>query len=1825
MTLSKFPAYVRPLPRGGDIADCLSSDDINAVTRHLCNTNLAICDAIAFYNARTKTSSTDAEALGKELRSALQHHRHVLLPVHVRHHWASAVLTLQPSGRIQIIVYDSCPSMTTAKDMHHVFARMCLTRSDSELTFMSHGRQPRDSVECGLHVILIGMALRYGKLRSTPLPRNEPLPQASLNGWRRILEPVVNQDGALSPARLHELVAAAPEACALVNISVDAFPDGAHPSASANPNNAIEGGAQSAAAPLRPFVTLCTAKCPSLPRQKKQRTASSTRDPRHIDDPTVFDADAMESHDVELEFPLDRADWLAAAATEADKERLNVCFAVDGTPSSLALRTLPEELLADATFMAPLRTRSRLAYEADVEQLKRQTNLALTKVFGHGAKLDTSLVDSLLEQVVRHPLIRPDWCAVSTQQLAQVQRRGSVAKSVPLRPDTNVMCVGYEQLTDSPDSGHFIAMYYTEKSIRVVDSLIDQKPPAWPRQSTRSLISAFAELLRAHGRPVSDTVELMKSDLQDSNECGIFAINNLVRAATGQSGRLNRRQFLLAHAKMLHPSEYPFDLVPPRERQDMRKAQAPTVPKPCCGLKKIDPDGFWCSEHHPLALALSVRHTCSRKAASSKTRCQREAIGIAGVEWTCAFHASESELTLVRDFLRGLDVQLGVERLRVAAAAAARAAAEAPPPRRGRPPATFVHEPYQPVLAPRDTPAAPPLPPEGPAPMAQLSVGDGKTPMPTTVVRRTISGEPIGAVFEITSSHEHEKKHRWRGKVVARTREPASISLEVSHKFCGVCDQWHACPDAPARLVPTPKAHYFGIARAEGDDPPIVDDCDVDELGSDFGDDELPLTDDEAEAARDGMLELDLEREPLFNDLPAGSTDAPALRDALSWVWREVDPADPDRKPPSVHRINWRTYAVKTRDQHRRYLTWIRLAAQDPAWASLPLGKGVVELIMRLSHKRKWKWSTISTTYASVATALKQLEMYTLSQGIDLSDDHYFNTAKKRAVQNARQQALRPKKSAPLSESDYKSLLKELGPSNAEARALLALTWHLAGRIGDVRRLQPANFEFQNRVEPDTADAVPFKVTYVEGKGVAFWGLYTIHATLPEAEVKALRGHLATRSPHQHAFSQAAQRAVAKAVNAIPDHSVRSLRRGALVYLARCGVPDVHLQNLSGHRRKDTLMRYLGWGVESSEAADSAKLRAQLVHRTIPEGSGLGPRGGGRHAPYDGSRYAQKMGPYSGYGGDRRGRRTEPPPQLFSYQPPSRQALGLGRRDDNPEWPLHVKRVTLLDLDGISSQVECTELRNYMQECVKWISSSQHYGITWDELIEQQVPVSRFTDEQILRMLEYDKLAPLTDGASLRCGVKGFTVPQPAKQRHRPVFEPLNNSVIDRDHVPPIKYPSRRERRCALSNKRYFAQFDWAAYFDQFQLSAEVQDCYVVRTPNPVEWQGQSHRLFALTRVPMGATYAAQVAQTTTWAIMEPLFKLDVALVSMIDNVAIGSDNPDDFVTAVQLFVRRCDEFNTTLNERDEIPSDPEEILQWGRTSALGPTTFLGEVYQDGTVRNADKNVEKFHEAYERIRISITDTSVIVTRRNMAAIIGLALWMAHTIDVPLQEHFELMRTFSAIEARRSGWDDPIRVTPPMLDALAAMAGPLLRNHPVAPQSRPAVDTDLTSYNTVIVVDASADGFGAFIYHGGVTYRYNEGWREKMFHSAWAEPLAATLIVQWARRTFPDAGRIALVTDHIAMAKGQRRPLSGNGGFSRAYYLNRFFQELYSDCDSHQVFFIKGVNNQADKPSRELALQSPPRWTVVRNVTLPKLCELYHPYAGRGHDRLFWQV
>jgi hypothetical protein len=335
----------------------------------------------------------------------------------------------------------------------------------------------------------------------------------------------------------------------------------------------------------------------------------------------------------------------------------------------------------------------------------------------------------------------------------------------------------------------------------------------------------------------------------------------------------------------------------------------------------------------------------------------------------------------------------------------------------------------------------------------------------------------------------------------------------------------------------------------------------------------------------------------------------------------------------------------------------------------------------------------------------------------------------------------------------------------------------------------------------------------------------------------------------------------------------------------------------------------------------------------------------------------------------------------------------------------------------------------------------------------------------------------------------------------------------------------------------------------------------------------------------------------------------------MIDNIRVVADDAEMFVLAVRTLLHRMRAGRLTLNDAADWDCDDRTILQRCAVSADVPRVFLGEQYTADTVSNAPHNVDKLRRAmalYEHAR-DTRDTEY--TLRHFASLIGLMIFMGHTLNESLCDSHVLLRAWGTMISQATGWDGPCTVTSEAVDAeLTRLARALIANQPVPLPLLRAPSFDCRDYDACMVVDASLSGWGAYVRfsRSGEIVQLRQRWDAHMGHSAHSEPRAATRCVQWIRQQHPGA-RIALVTDHAAIASGQRRWYSGNGGFSSSYLLNELFRVLYGGGGG-EVFFVDGVLNPADGPSRDVSATFALTVTPTR-IIFPDLQAFHHPHVG----------
>ena len=990
--------------------------------------------------------------------------------------------------------------------------------------------------------------------------------------------------------------------------------------------------------------------------------------------------------------------------------------------------------------------------------------------------------------------------------------------------------------------------------------------------------------------------------------------------------------------------------------------------------------------------------------------------------------------------------------------------------------------------------------------------------------------------------------------------EPSQTLMSWEYKQC-ICGKWRQLEQPITGVCPIPRATYIEFRPAESYE---ICDCGGDD------DDE-----DTTGPGNNEHVEEQWREQESLEPLGKIGRKVPVsmITGGIGRNWKLITKG----KPRKVHTLVWQGLAESTRKKH---VEWLRHITEMPVdLHEESLDRAIVEMVLRIAKERKWAWSTVSCILSTIQSALRSLDLYTTETiNYDLRESEYFTAATRRAQKLARNAGPSSQLSTPMT---YDTMIRLFKSSvDMSVRALLIMSWAFAARVGDMRQVEAKNVKLPPNNDRNSATAITFK----KGKGGAFWGAFTIHTVLPLDAWKDIGQLLKQRKTADSIWTTGDQRKLSAMVSR-EGLTLRAIRRGALLHNAHRGVSDTDLQYLSGHKRIDTLMRYLGWGVESTSSKKAAQNRHILT----------GGEGSEKEVE------PKKMGAVSGYQGNK-GKREEKPPKKYHFRPPSSQQLGI--KKNAKTLPLHVKVVGTAKMEVINRMA--LESARFGKDC---LFAAEHLtGKPYRKYIaempeEKNIPKAGFTREQVKKLVEHGKLVPL-EGTG-KSWVKGFPIVDGHKDRARPLAEPYVNTMARKEFdYPLMSYLSTSEQYAKAKDAVFMAQFDYSAYFDQFRLDEEAQDYMVLRT---VPYNKTT--MWKLTVLPMGATFSPCIAQYVTWVICDPVERIEgVTVTTMIDNVRICAKTEKEFLKAVRLFLKRSEEAGLTLNS-DADPyrtQDDKKLLKLGRENTEKDFEFLGVCYNKNTVRNSQRLVDKMNMAEKLL------DSPDITRRQLAHIIGLAIFMAHTIKEDMVHHFELMRLYNKLFEGYPDWDEVFRPTEQLSSRLRKLIKICVDNKrvPITEPVRPS--NNVEDYDAVVVFDACKDAWAAKVHliKENKRFRVLKRFDKQIKFSAHTEPTAAKEILIWLRNTYKHVKRVALVTDHMALAMGQKRWWTGYGGHSTAFHINEAFKEIN---DFAQVFHVDGEHNICDEDSRSSEarmckiakiIECNEKWYGLENCTHP---------------------
>lgn len=194
---------------GGDLLAELDSGDIDRLIAPILGPRYPLSGR-DLYDARTKIRPYDG--LGKALREAACHHGWALAVAHVRYHWAALFVIHDAGDKFRVVILDSAPSQPNRRDFIKVTRELGFTETPDVRTCI---RQPRESNDCGLHVVAWALVQRRqsdADVKARPfLGFDTPdAPVVSLAEWRAHIK--VARKGNWNEAAVAAAVAALPQA-----------------------------------------------------------------------------------------------------------------------------------------------------------------------------------------------------------------------------------------------------------------------------------------------------------------------------------------------------------------------------------------------------------------------------------------------------------------------------------------------------------------------------------------------------------------------------------------------------------------------------------------------------------------------------------------------------------------------------------------------------------------------------------------------------------------------------------------------------------------------------------------------------------------------------------------------------------------------------------------------------------------------------------------------------------------------------------------------------------------------------------------------------------------------------------------------------------------------------------------------------------------------------------------------------------------------------------------------------------------------------------------------------------------------------------------------------------------------------------------------------------------------------------------------------------------------------------------------------------------------------------------------------------------------------
>jgi hypothetical protein len=310
-----------------------------------------------------------------------------------------------------------------------------------------------------------------------------------------------------------------------------------------------------------------------------------------------------------------------------------------------------------------------------------------------------------------------------------------------------------------------------------------------------------------------------------------------------------------------------------------------------------------------------------------------------------------------------------------------------------------------------------------------------------------------------------------------------------------------------------------------------------------------------------------------LQDFQCGHRTAPAMAAMKGAVLRKMQVHSRYR----VHALTMKGVTHAVRRRHRKALEWMTTVPDE--LLELPLDIAILEMVERRRIEHKWSWSTTDREFGNLLGALMRTSMYTtLPFDLRPKESSHMRDAGEHCRRMRNETP--PKFPKAITQDQVMNICKRLERENNDIRFAIMIAWATANRPADVLRLKRQEIVINDKSE--------MSVMFCRGKTSKLNQPFTVH-THAGVFATQITSWLSTKRPNDFVYDLPTTAAYAKKAKDLltalrtEDSALeqKSLRRGALQYLASIGADEETLLHFSTHSEKKMLRYYLNHGMQS--------------------------------------------------------------------------------------------------------------------------------------------------------------------------------------------------------------------------------------------------------------------------------------------------------------------------------------------------------------------------------------------------------------------------------------------------------------------------------------------------------------------------------------------------------------------------------------------------------------------------------------------------------------------